>query len=192
MKLTQDQAHNYLKECMFKNWLGVIHRIAGRTVKRYYPHLTSGTSEFNTQQQQLYMAGLKGLASAIKNWNPSIAASKQNTFKTYAHSNIEGHMRNHLDSASATSVGSRGEGEQGVHPHFHRQARKEAAANREKTNIQMTKPAAQTNIEPESSQDLSSRLSSTLDQSSKPKISEPESSDDLSSRLSNILGQNKN
>jgi DNA-directed RNA polymerase specialized sigma subunit len=159
MKLTEDQAHNYLKECMFKNWLGVIHRIAGRTVKRYYPHILSGTDEFNSQRQQLYMAGLKGLASAIKNWDPSIAASKQNTFKTYAHSNIEGHMRNHVDSASATSVGSRNEGEQGVHPHFHRQARKEAAmARKELATKAPTQPTPPAENQPA---DVGSAVSST-------------------------------
>lgn len=65
----------------------------------------------------LHDAGLMGLMSAFKDFDPAIAKVKQNSFMTYASKKIKGQMQNHITGLHSHKV------ETAFDPHFEQQTR---------------------------------------------------------------------
>ena len=81
-------AEKYLGEAMFQEWLPDIHSHASNLARKHPDRVKT--------PHELHHAGLLGLMSAIKNWNPKTAQASENSFRTYANRCILGHMQDHV------------------------------------------------------------------------------------------------
>jgi DNA-directed RNA polymerase specialized sigma subunit len=103
---------------LYQEWIPMIHYHAESAHKNYPDRVKS--------PGDLYEAGLMGLMSAFKDFNPDLAAKKGTSFKTYASSKIKGIMQDHITGLH--SFGAEG----AFDPHWEQKSRSFAAEQKAK------------------------------------------------------------
>lgn len=97
------------RDDLFNEWLPAIHAKATQLHQKY-PNRVK-------QPADLHEAGMMGLMSAFKDFDPAIAKVKQNNFMTYADKKIQGEMQNRITGLHSHDV------EDAFDPHFEQQTR---------------------------------------------------------------------
>jgi DNA-directed RNA polymerase specialized sigma subunit len=119
-------AQKYISDTLFQEWLPDIHSNASSLANKYPDRVKT--------PHDLHHAGLLGLMSAIKNWNPQVAQASSNSFRTYANRCILGHMQDHVTGIHSFDK------EGALDPGVERQSRQFAASQK----YSAQKPEAET------------------------------------------------